>query len=79
MFIIAKTQRDLSLAFLTRAGSYTKDPLDALRFVTRESAAKRAVNAGTVISASEACALPSVSESKECMPYCRPQSSADTE
>lgn len=79
MFVIAKTQRDLSLAFLTRAGSYTKDPLDALRFVTRESAAKRAVNAGTVISASEACALPSVSESTECMPYCRPQSSADTE
>jgi hypothetical protein len=79
MFVIAKTQRDLSLAFLTRAGNYTKDPLDALRFVTRESAAKRAVNAGTVISASEACALPSVSESKECMPYCRPQSSVDTE
>lgn len=79
MFVVAKTQRDLSLAFLTRAGSYTKDPLDALRFVTRESATQRAGFAGTVISASEACALPSVSESKECMPYCLPQSSTDTE
>lgn len=74
MYIIAKTQRDLSLAFLTRAGSYTKDPLDALRFVTRESATKRAINSGTVIPVSEACALPSVSESAEVQP-CSPRQS----
>lgn len=74
MFVIAKTQRDLSLAFLTRAGNYTKDPLDALRFVTRESAAKRAVNSGTIISVREACALPSVSESTEVQPCSRRQS-----
>lgn len=74
MFVIAKTQRDLSLAFLTRAGNYTKDPLDALRFVTRESAAKRAVNSGTIISVREACALPSVSESVESQPCSQRQS-----
>jgi hypothetical protein len=74
MFVIAKTQRDLSLAFLTRAGNYTKDPLDALRFVTRESATKRAINSGTVIPVSEACALPSVSESAEVQP-CSPRQS----
>lgn len=62
MFVVAKTQRDMSIAFLTRAGSYTKDPLDALRFTTREGAIQRAGFTGTVISVREACALPSISE-----------------
>lgn len=79
MFVIAKAQRDLSLSFLTRAGSYTKDPLDALRFVTQESAIQRAGFAGVVIRVEDACELPSVAESKEERPYSRLQSSADTE
>jgi hypothetical protein len=74
MFVIAKTQRDLSLGFLTRAGSYTRDPLDALRFVTRESATQRAGLVGTVIPVSEVCALPSVVESREAKLYSQRQS-----
>lgn len=66
MFIIAKTQKDLSLAFLTRSGSYTKDPLDALRFVTRERATERAGFTGIVIRAADACGLPTFVESEEC-------------
>jgi len=65
MFIIAKTQKDLSLAFLTRSGNYTKDPLDALRFTSRDKAEQRAGFTGTVIRASDAVELPSLSEPRE--------------
>jgi len=65
MFIVAKTQKDLSLAFLTRSGSYTKDPLDALRFTSRDKAEQRAGFTGTVIRAADACELPSFAEPTE--------------